>query len=314
MVERDRGTGGGPNAEVHRRRRLIAALVSGGVITVAIILLAVTAGSAGTWDPTALRDGAKTELPKLRLEAQARAAAKAIARQKAQHAAQNRAVQAVIRQNPVLTRGGSARKEVALTFDDGPSRYTDAVLDVLERYKAKGTFFILGNQVSGFPIPLQRVIADGNAVGSHSWNHSDFTTLSTGDLRDQLDEVNAALAAHQVPKPNLFRPPYGAFDDRVAAEAARKGMLTVLWDIDTNDYKQPGAQQMADDVVAQAQAGSVILMHDGGGPREQTVAALSLMIKGLRKKGFDMVTVPQMLLDNPPSTDQQVDVQRTPVA
>lgn len=91
-------------------------------------------------------------------------------------------------------------------------------------------------------------------------------------------------------------------------------MLTVLWDIDTNDYKQPDPRQMAADVVSQAQAGSVILMHDGGGPRENTVAALPLIIKGLRKKGFDMVTVPQLLLDNPPSAEEQVEVQRTPVA
>ena len=303
-----------PDAELHRRRRLIAALVSGGVIALAIVLLAVTAGSAGTWDPNALRDGAKTELPKLKLEAQARQAARQIARQRAQREAENKAIQAVISQNPVLTRGGSARKEVALTFDDGPSPYTNAVLDVLKRYRAKGTFFILGNQINGFPLPLQRILAEGNAIGSHSWNHADFTTLSTGDLRGQLDDVTGTLVSKGAPKPNLFRPPYGAYDQKVTTEAARKGMLTVLWDVDTNDYTQPGAQQMAATVLGQAQPGSIILMHDGGGPRDQTVAALPLIIKGLRKKGFDMVTIPQLLLDNPPSPGEQVEVQRTPVA
>lgn len=304
----------GADADLHRRRRLVAALVSGGVIAVAIILLAVTAGSAGTWDPTGLRDGAKAELPKLKLEAQARQAAKEIARQKAAREAQNKAIDAAIRQNPVLTRGGSARQEVALTFDDGPSAYTDQVLDALKRYRAKGTFFILGNQIDGFPLPLQRILAEGSAVGSHSWNHADFTTLSTRDLRGQLDDVSGTLVARGVPQPKLFRPPYGAYNAQVSAEAARKGMLTVLWDVDTNDYTQPTPQAIADTVVRDAQAGSIILMHDGGGPRQATVAALPLIIKGLRKRGFDMVTVPQLLLDNPPAADQQVDVQRTPVA
>lgn len=302
------------DAEIHRRRRLIAALVSGGAITLAIVLLAVTAGSAGSWDPQGLQDGARTELPKLRLEAQAREAERQIALRKAEQAAEDRAIQGVISQNPVLTRGGSARKEVALTFDDGPSAYTDQILDILGRYKAKGTFFILGNQISNFPIQLQRTLAEGHALGNHSWNHADFTTLSTGDLRGQLDDVNGTLAGKGAPKINLFRPPYGAYDPKVTGEVGRKGMLTVLWDIDTNDYKQPAPEQMAADVVSQAQAGSVILMHDGGGPRENTVAALPLIIKGLRKKGFEMVTVPQLLLDNPPSPEEQVDVQRTPVA
>lgn len=303
-----------PDAELHRRRRLIAALVSGGVIALAIVLLAVTAGSAGTWDPTGLRDGAKSELPKLRLEAQARQAAREIARRKAEIQAENQAVEATIRQNPVLTRGGSARKEVALTFDDGPSAYTGQVLDALKRYRAKGTFFILGNQIDSFPVQLQRILAEGNAVGNHSWNHSNFTSLSTGDMRGQFSDVNGTLVAKGVPEPKLFRPPYGAYNPQVSAEAARKGMLTVLWDVDTNDYTQPAPQQIADTVIRDAQPGSIILMHDGGGPRQSTVAALPLIIKGLRKRGFDMVTVPQMLLDNPPAANQQVDVQPTPVA
>ena len=300
--------------EVHRRRRLIAAAVSGGVITLAIVLLAVTAGSAGSWDPQGLKAGAQAGIPKIKLEAQARQAARQIALRKAEREQENRAVQAVIRENPVLTRGGSARKEVALTFDDGPSQYTDSILDILKQYKAQATFFVLGNQINGFPLPLQRVLAEGHAVGNHSWNHDDFTALSTGDLRGQLEDVNGTLGAKGVPGINLFRPPYGAYDASVTREVARKGMLTVLWDVDTNDYQQPDPAQMASTVLSQARAGSIILMHDGGGPRQNTVAALPLIIKGLRKEGYDLVTLPQLLLDNPPSAEEQVDVQRTPVA
>lgn len=315
MAESSKPNGSrGTDAELHRRRRLIAALVSGGVIALAIVLLAVTAGSAGTWDPTGLRDGAKSELPKLKLEAQARQAAREIARRKAEIQAEDKAIDNTIRTNPVLTRGGSARREVALTFDDGPSTYTNQVLDALKKYRAKGTFFILGNQINGFPLQLQRILAEGNAIGSHSWNHADFTTLSTGDIRGQLSDTSGTLVSKGVPQPKLFRPPYGAYNAQVSGEAARKGMLTVLWDVDTNDYTQPTPQQIAQTVVDSAQAGSIVLMHDGGGPRQSTVAALPLIIKGLRKKGFDMVTVPQMLLDNPPAADQQVEVQRTPVA
>lgn len=314
MPENDQGVNKVSTAEQHRRRRLIAALVSGGVIALAIILLAVTAGSAGTWDPTGLRDGAKTELPKLRLEAQARAAARQIARQKAQREAENVAIDKTLQANPVLTRGGSARKEVALTFDDGPSAYTGQVLEALKRNRAHATFFVLGNQLNGFPLQLQQILADGNAVGSHSWNHADFTTLSAGDMRGQFSDTSGTLVSKGVPAPKLFRPPYGAFNQQVVAEAQKKGMLTVLWDVDTNDYTQPTPQQIAQTVASNVQDGSIVLMHDGGGPRASTVAAVPLIIKELRKRGFDMVTIPQLLLDNPPSADQQVDVQRTPVA
>lgn len=305
---------GRPDAEVHRRRRLVATLVSGGVIAIAIVLLAVTAGSAGTWDPAGLQDGAKTELPKLRLEAQAEAAAREIARQKAEREAESKAIDGVLQQNPQLSRAGSARKEVALTFDDGPSPFTGQILDVLRKYKAKGTFFILGNQIEGNPLPLQRILAEGSAVGNHSWNHADFTTLSTGEIRSQLSEVNGTLSAKGIPAPKLFRPPYGARDDKVVSEAKKKGMLTVMWDVDTNDYKQPAPQVIVDTVIQGARPGSIVLMHDGGGGRASTVAALPGIIKGLRKRGFKLVTVPQLLRDNPPSLQDQIEVERTPVA
>ena len=294
----------------HRRRRRTALAVGAAVAVGSVGIVAVSVGSSGTWDPEQLEQGAAAEKPKLELEAQARAAAAVIAEREDEIKAENAAIDAVLQTTPVVSQAGAEKREVALTFDDGPSNFTGGMLDTLKKYDAKATFFALGNQINEFPLPLQRVVAEGHAIGNHTWDHTDLTTLSPKDVRGQLNDNSDAFTGRNLPAPKLFRPPYGAINDRVVDEARRAGMLTVMWSLDTNDYKLPAADVMAAQVLAEVEPGSIILMHDGGGDRTTTSAALPIILKGLKKAGYKMVTVPQLLLDNPPAAEQDT-VQRT---
>ena len=300
-------------SEQHRRRRLVVLAVACLVAIGSISVVAVSVGSAGTWDPQQLQQGAIAEKPKMELAAQARAAAVVIAKRKAEAKLENDAIDQIIAQIGIVSEAGADNPEVALTFDDGPSEYTGGILDTLKKYNVSATFFTLGNQIEGFPLPLQRAVAEGHTVGNHTWDHQDLTKFGPKDIRTELAQQTDAVTGKALPAPKLFRPPYGATNDTVVAEVRRAGMLTVLWSVDTNDYMKPAPDVMAQQVINEAQAGSIILMHDGGGDRTATSAAFPMIIMGLKKKGFKMVTVPQLLLDNPPAAEQNT-VDRTPVA
>ena len=297
----------------HRRRQLVALAVALFVAVGSVVIVAVSVGSSGKWDPEQLQQGSAAEKPKMELEIQARATAAVIEKRKKETAAENAAIDAVLKTTGIVSQAGPENKEVALTFDDGPSNYTGGMLDTLKKYDAKATFFTLGNQISGFPLPLQRAVAEGHVVANHTWDHQDLTRLAPRDIRRQLSDNNDAVTGKNLPVPKLFRPPYGAVNDLVVAEARRAGMLTVMWSLDTNDYKAPEPAAMAAQVLSEVESGSIILMHDGGGDRTTTSAALPIILKGLQKAGYKMVTVPQLLLDNPPAAEQN-SVERTPVA
>ena len=300
-------------AEHHRRRRRAAI---GGLCTGALLLIAVvatSAGNSGTWNPTALREGAITELPRLRLEEQAERASVALERQKQARTLENAAIRRTLIQTPYVRVAGDQTRSVALTFDDGPSPYTQRILDTLRRYDAGATFFTLGNQLAEHPFPLQRAVAEGHSIANHTWSHADLTKLSPADVRSEMNDANAGLRSAGIPRPRLFRPPYGAYNDQTLRIARRNGMLTVMWTIDSSDYKATDPKAMADAVLAGARPGAIILMHDGGGNRTVTSQALPLIAKGLRARGFKMVTVPQLLITNPAPAVQDA-VARTPVA
>ncbi len=291
-------------AEHHRRRRRLAAGALAGTLLVAIAIAAVSFGSPGAWDPAGLRDEAAGEAPKLRLAEQASRAAAVIERQKAQRVRERAAVERTLAQTPFISRAGEQTKSVALTFDDGPSAYTDGILDTLRRYRAKATFFTLGSQLGKFPLQLQRIVADGHEVANHSYSHADLAKLSARDAAAELDGDSNGLVAAGLPRPTLFRPPYGAYTARTLSLAAKRKMLTVLWTIDTGDYEASDPNAIAQQVLEQIRPGAIVLMHDGGGNRTVTSQALPIMVRGLRKSGYEMVTLPQLLIRNPPAAEQ----------
>jgi peptidoglycan/xylan/chitin deacetylase (PgdA/CDA1 family) len=198
------------------------------------------------------------------------------------------------------SHGGSAylhgphRYEVAIGFDDGPWRDTPAFVQMLSQSHARATFFMIGEQVTAsYRQTMLRELREGDVLADHSFTHPYLTR--TGDVRGQLQRTLATIRAQTGYTPCLFRPPYGSYDSSVVATARSLGLATVLWNVDPSDYAQPGTSAIVHRVLAQVQPGSIIISHDGGGPRGQTLAAYPQIIALLRRRGYGIVTIPQLL-------------------
>ena len=189
--------------------------------------------------------------------------------------------------SPVFN-GSRHRKRIALTFDDGPSSYTSQVISILRHKHAEGTFFEIGEQVPADPADSRRVIKAGFELANHSLHHE------TDPGSASMAETNRRIKKATGFEPCLFRPPGGAYNSGVVSSARKLGMTTVIWDIDTRDWTTPGSGAIYSTAV-HARSGSIVLMHDGGGNRSQTVAALPKIIRTLRQRGFKLVTVTRLL-------------------
>ena len=201
---------------------------------------------------------------------------------------------------PLISQGSSAKPEIALTFDDGPNpTYTPQVLSILHQYGVSATFFVIGEQVQAYPDLVQQEHAMGHIVGNHSWNHPDLTTLSADHIHTQLGNTSDAIEQATGVRPTFFRPPYGAYNYQVLLQASNLGLQPILWSVDPQDWNGPPSSNIiVQRVLNMAQNGSIILMHDGGGDRSQTVAALPAIITQLRSYGYQLVTVPQLISDD----------------
>ncbi len=189
---------------------------------------------------------------------------------------------------------GPSRREVAIGFDDGPAPDTPAFVTMLERNHAHATFFMIGEQVSaGYRKTLLRELRDGDALGDHTFTHPDL--LASGGVREQLSKTIGAIRGLTGYTPCVFRPPYGDYDQAVVQTARSLGLATVLWNVDPSDYTLPGVGAIEQRVLAQVRPGSIIISHDGGGPRGQTLAAYPAIIAALRARGYRIVTIPQLL-------------------
>jgi len=184
-------------------------------------------------------------------------------------------------------------RAVALTFDDGPwPGSTAKVLGILRRANAHATFFLVGRQVQRHPELVRREVHAGMTIGTHSYSHPQpFAALPPDRLGAEIDQGAATLTALGV-HPSLFRPPGGDWSPAVVAAASRRRLRTVLWSVDPTDW-QPGttADQIASRVLAGVRPGAIVLLHDGGGDRAATVAALPRIISGLRERRFALTTV-----------------------
>jgi peptidoglycan-N-acetylglucosamine deacetylase len=187
--------------------------------------------------------------------------------------------------------GSRARRVVALTFDDGPSAYTLRVLAILRRFGVHTTFFVIGRQVRGNEALLRRELAEGNAIGNHTFTHAN---VSGGGIRQMLSTQGAIRRATGY-TPCLFRAPYGAASGVIIRQARALGMNTIQWSVDPRDWSLPGSGAVYSRILSTTRPGAIILMHDGGGPRGQTVAALPRVISTLRARGYRFATLPQLL-------------------
>jgi peptidoglycan-N-acetylglucosamine deacetylase len=189
----------------------------------------------------------------------------------------------------LITHGTRDRKLVALTFDDGPSDYTDDFLAVLREKHALGTFFEVGQEMPGRSAAMRAILAQGSEIGDHTMNHVELPDYA------QIADAAARIEAYTHFEPCLFRPPGGAIAGGVIATAGSLGMRTVNWDVDPRDWSTPGSGAIYADVVGHVQPGSIVLMHDGGGPRGETLAALPRIIDTLRARGYRFATVTELL-------------------
>jgi peptidoglycan/xylan/chitin deacetylase (PgdA/CDA1 family) len=205
---------------------------------------------------------------------------------------------------PFVRQGGDRGRDIALTFDDGPGPYTPRLLDVLERHHVRGTFFAIGEMERYFSASTAREIRDGDVVGDHTETHRPLALLSAHRQQEELFEQIARIELVGGPRPRLFRPPYGSFDATTMRQLRGLGLLMVLWSLDTSDYLRPGVSELVHRVLAGAHPGAIVLMHDAGGDRRQTIAALPQIIEDLRSRGYRLVTVPQLLADDPPPRGQ----------
>ncbi|MCX7600018.1 MAG: polysaccharide deacetylase family protein [Armatimonadetes bacterium] len=187
------------------------------------------------------------------------------------------------------------RVRIALTFDDGPNPvWTPQVLDVLAKYRAKASFFVLGQCAVRWPELVRRQVAEGHEICLHSYSHARFTQLPASRVTLELARNLRALSDLAVGPIRWFRPPYGVVNARVREQVAAMGYRTVLWDVDTRDWRRPPAEVIAARILAGAHDGAVILMHDGGGDRSRTVAALALALPRLKARGVEMLTLSQV--------------------
>lgn len=217
-----------------------------------------------------------------------------------------RVVEQVLRYTPFVAIGSPHHRVVALTFDDGPSPYTPQIVRILVRRHVPATFFIVGQQLRYFAAGLREEVHRGYTVGDHTQNHAWLTHLSAGAQEAQITGVADGVTRFGAPAPVLFRPPYGMYDQSTLGILHRLGMLMVLWSIDPGDWRRPGTSAIVSNVLRHARPGAIVIMHDGGGDRSQTVAALPAIIHGLRRRGFRLVSVPQLLKLDPPPRHQRL--------
>ncbi|GLW34241.1 polysaccharide deacetylase family protein [Actinoplanes regularis] len=185
--------------------------------------------------------------------------------------------------------------QVALTFDDGPDPvYTRRILEILDRYGVRGTFFCVGHHVAALPDEVRRIVAAGHEVGNHSWSHPFLPDLTSAQLHQQLDRTAEAVARVTGAAPTRFRPPYGALTPEVLTVLDEHPSALTLWDVDSRDWSRPGPEQIAATVLQSARPGSVVLMHEGAGDRSQTVQALPSIIEGLLERGLELVPVGEL--------------------
>jgi peptidoglycan/xylan/chitin deacetylase (PgdA/CDA1 family) len=191
----------------------------------------------------------------------------------------------------LVSAAATERKVVALTFDDGPSEYTERFLDVLREKDVPATFFEVGQEMPGREATMRRILAEGDEIGDHTENHVEYPGYG------QIAEAARQIKEYTGFEPCLFRPPGGAVNSSVIGAAGALGMKTIIWDVDPRDWSLPGTSEIYSNIVHNAKPGAIILMHDGGGPRDETLAALPEIIDTLRANGYGFETVSALLGD-----------------
>jgi peptidoglycan-N-acetylglucosamine deacetylase len=297
-----------PGNQVVARRVLLAA---GGAVlltsTAAAVAADVRAHSPRTQPdpaPNAAADRAGTYSPPASISSgpgETRAAASPSAREHPvsarEHSVSARSATRPPRPQPRLPYGEpmfaieDGPKVVALTIDDGPSPvYTPQILRILRRYGVTASFSMIGVNATAYPGVAREVTAAGHMIVNHTWNHYNLGYMSAAGVWDEIAQATDAIHAATGQRPRMFRAPYGVWPPAVFSCCAQTGLTPLAWSVDPRDWSRPGVGAIVRGIVSDTRTGSVILEHDGGGNRSQTVAALKIWLPRLIDAGYQFTT------------------------
>ncbi len=222
----------------------------------------------------------------------------------------DRAIDGVRSYTAFVSRGSAKSREIALTFDDGPGPTTPALIRFLHAAHVPATFFLVGRSVARHPDLVRRELDLGFSLGSHTEGHTRLRGMPSDEQEHEIlaaaDRITA-ISRHAV---RLFRPPYGSWDEQTLDIMRAERMMMVLWSVDTQDYEATSARPIVTSALAGATPGAVILMHDGPGARPDTLTALRRIVPALRRRGYRLVSLPQLLRDDPPPRRQATPPER----
>lgn len=202
----------------------------------------------------------------------------------------------------VYWHGEISQPKVALTFDDGPNEpYTSEILDILKRYNVKATFFVLGKNVERYPDVTRRIAEEGHAIGNHTYDHPYLFIQSKSHIQNEIQRAEECIFKATNKRTNLFRSPYGADNNWVYHVVKEIGYITIEWSVTGhNGGKKIPQDKIVRNVLREVKNGAIVLLHDGdrlikGADRRDMVKALPVIIESLQQKGYQLVTVPQLL-------------------
>ena len=182
-------------------------------------------------------------------------------------------------------------KVVALTIDDGPSPvYTPQVLRILSQYGVIASFSMIGRNAATLQGAAREVAAAGRMIVNHTWDHYNLGYMQAVAVQEEISRATDAIHAATGERPGMFRAPYGVWPPAVFSYCARAGLVPLAWSVDPRDWSRPGVRAIVRDIVADTRTGSIILEHDGGGNRSQTVAALKIWLPRLLEAGYQFTT------------------------
>lgn len=188
----------------------------------------------------------------------------------------------------------TTHKVVALTIDDGPHpETTPKILRILKEKQVKVTFFVLGRNAAAHNELVKQAAEEGHEIGSHAYSHTFLSSMNPADYEAEMDQANQ-LISQLTQVPAVFRPPGGAWNDAIARAAQERGQTTILWSVDAGDWRRPSAGQVIKTVLDNARPGSIVLLHDGQ-PGLPTAEAIGVIVDKLREKGYQFVTVSELL-------------------